>query len=64
MLGRYCVRPERYTLTSAHDGGWRRVTVLGFGLDRSGDPPLIQLSLTWTGAAYRWTGSLIQLCGC
>ncbi|HZB50287.1 MAG TPA: hypothetical protein VE547_14430 [Mycobacteriales bacterium] len=64
VLGRYCARPDRYTLTLDPRPDWRRVDVLVFGLDRSGDPPAVQLQLTWTGRSYAWAGTAVQLNAC
>ena len=64
VLGRYCVRPDRYTLTVAPQDGWNTLGVLAVGLGRGGDGPLIDLQLTWTGRTYRWSGSLVQLRTC
>ena len=64
VLGRYCARPDRYTLTHEPRPDWRRVDVLVFGLDRSGDPPAVQLQLTWTGRSYGWAGTAVQLNAC
>ncbi|MFL6128617.1 MAG: hypothetical protein ACJ73E_06085, partial [Mycobacteriales bacterium] len=64
VLGRFCARPDRYTLTFAPGPDWRTVEVLGFGLDRGGDPPAIRLQLAWTGGSYQWTGPAVQLATC
>ena len=64
VLGRFCARPERYTLTFAPQEDWRSVDVLVFGLDRSGDPPAVRLRLSWTGTSYEWTGPAVQLSAC
>ena len=64
VLGRFCARPERYTLTLAPEQDWRGVDVLAFGLDRSGDPPAVRLRLSWTGSSYEWTGAAVQLSAC
>ena len=64
VLGRYCARPDRYTLTLAPRWEWQGVDVLVFGLDRSGDPPSIRLRLAWTGTAYEWSGTAVQLSAC
>lgn len=64
VLGRFCARPERYTLTFAPRQDWRSVDVLAFGLDRSGDPPAVRLRLSWIGSSYEWTGAAVQLAAC
>jgi hypothetical protein len=64
VLGRYCGRPDRYTLTAAPQEGWLVLGVLAVGLDRGGDGALIDLMLTWSGRAYQWSGSLTQLRRC
>jgi hypothetical protein len=63
VLGRYCDDPRDYTYTLDPDAlavgvPWRVVRALVFGLRDSGGLPVQQLTFTWTGAAYRWTGSL------
>lgn len=64
VLGRYCLRPERYVLSLAPQPDWRRAVAYVFGLDRSGDPPAVRLLLTWTGRGYAWRGSAGQLEHC
>ncbi len=64
VLGRYCARPDRYTITFDPAADWRRVDALVFGLDRSGDPPAVQLQLTWTGRSFAWSGTAVQLNAC
>lgn len=64
VLGRYCRRPDRYTVTFDPGRDWRDVAVLVFGLDRSGDPPVVRLRLTWTGVSYGWRGQAVQLNRC
>jgi hypothetical protein len=64
VLGRYCARPDRYTISVVPQDGWRLLGGLATGLDRGGDGPLIDLLLAWDGRSYRWSGSLVQLRGC
>jgi len=64
VLGRYCAQPAAYRLTAAPEPDWRRVSVLVFTIDRSGDRPRIGLRLSWTGRAYDWAGTPVQLAGC
>jgi hypothetical protein len=69
VLGRYCPDPESYAYTLGPDAlgrteDWRRVTVLLFKLERGGTAPSLQLRLSWTGRAYRWTGPDELLKGC
>lgn len=69
VLGRYCVEPRAYAYTLGSDEparpeDWRRVIVLLFQLERGGNAPSLQLQLTWTGRAYRWSGPAGLLDGC
>lgn len=69
VLGRYCVEPRAYAFTlgsneSARPEDWRQVTVLLFLLERGGNAPSLQLQLSWTGPAYRWSGPEELLDGC
>lgn len=69
VLGRYCVEPRAYAFTlgstePARPENWRQVTVLLFLLERGGNAPSLQLQLSWTGRAYRWSGPEELLTGC
>ena len=64
VLGRYCLRPDRYTITVVPLDGWMRVGSSVAGLDRGGDGPLIDLTLMWTGEFYEWEGMRDQLRVC
>lgn len=64
VLGRYCRRPGRYAVALDPEAGWRRLRALGSRTDRSTDGPWVVLELTWTGRAYSWTGSTVQLSNC
>jgi hypothetical protein len=60
VLGRYCLRPDRYQLTTAPLDGWLSLGVLAVEPGRD-DGALVDVSLIWTGRSYRWAGVPDQL---
>ncbi|HZB50527.1 MAG TPA: hypothetical protein VE547_15665 [Mycobacteriales bacterium] len=64
VLGRYCLRPDRYELTPAPLDGWLSLGVLAVDRERWDDPRLIDVGLIWTGRSYRWAGVPDQLRVC
>ncbi|HEY6747378.1 MAG TPA: hypothetical protein VI357_16880 [Mycobacteriales bacterium] len=60
VLGRYCLRPDLYRLTTAPLDGWLSLGVLAVEPGRD-DGALVDVSLVWTGHTYRWAGVPDQL---
>jgi hypothetical protein len=64
VLGRFCREPSRYTVAVGGGPDWRSATASVFQLERSYAPAAVVLRLEWTGRAYQWRGSPVQLGSC
>lgn len=69
VLGRFCLDPAAYAYPLGPEApgvaqDWRQLTVAVFRIERGSSTPSLMLALSWTGAAYRWSGPADLLAGC